>query len=146
MKKIVKGFLTMTFVLTFFGCNTNPKPIVYGTDGCHFCRMTIVDRQHAAEFVTQKGKTCKFDAIECMVNHLAEIDKNSVNLFLVNDYNQPGDFINALEATYLISKNVPSPMGEYLTAFNTKEEAEKIKSKKEGKLYSWEEILNYLNK
>jgi copper chaperone NosL len=31
--------------------------------------MTIVDKVHAAEIVTKKGKVCKFDATECMINY-----------------------------------------------------------------------------
>ena len=46
--------------------------------------MTIVDRQHAAEAVTSKGKVFKFDAIECMVCLLytsdAADERSSVDL------------------------------------------------------------------
>ncbi|WP_291865892.1 nitrous oxide reductase accessory protein NosL [Maribacter sp.] len=127
-------------------CNSSPEPIEYGTDGCHFCKMTIVDRQHASEIVTKKGKAFKFDAIECMMNHVNTIDRNKVKLFLANDYNRPGELMDAATAVYLISKEVPSPMGEYLTAFKTKEEAEKVREEHGGKLYSWEELQNKFKK
>jgi copper chaperone NosL len=102
--------------------------------------MTIVDKQHAAEFVTQKGKVFKFDATECMMNYLKEIDNTSVALYLVNDYDAPGELINATEATYLISKNIPSPMGEFLTAFKSKEVAERVHAANQGLLLSWAEL------
>lgn len=136
---IVFGF---TLMLLASSCNIGPKPINYGSDGCHFCSMTIVDKQHAAQFVTKKGKVFKFDAAECMMNHLNEIDKTIVSLFLVNDYNTPGELVDATKATYLISKNIPSPMGEYLTAFEIKETAEKAQADNEGKLFTWEELSN----
>lgn len=129
-------------MLSISSCNIGPKPINYGSDGCHFCSMTIVDKQHAAQFVTKKGKVFKFDAAECMMNHLHEIDETTVSMFLVNDYNAPGELIDATKATYLISKNIPSPMGEYLTAFEIKETAEKSQTDNEGELFTWEELSN----
>ena len=128
-------------LLVMVSCEVSPKPIDYGSDGCHFCSMTIVDRQHAAEIVTKKGKAFKFDAVECMMNHLKEIDVSTVELFLVNDFLDPGELINAKEATFLISKEIPSPMGEYLSAFRLRKEAEEIEAENNGKLYSWDELL-----
>ncbi|HZJ36694.1 MAG TPA: nitrous oxide reductase accessory protein NosL, partial [Gillisia sp.] len=67
-------------------------------------------------------------------------------LYLVADFMNPGQLIDANKATYLISKNIPSPMGAYLSAFQTKEAADKTKMKYEGKLYTWEQILDHFNK
>nr|AWJ66155.1 nitrous oxide reductase maturation protein, outer-membrane lipoprotein [uncultured bacterium] len=102
--------------------------------------MTIVDRQHAAEIVTKKGKAFKFDAVECMMNHLKDIDVSTVELFLANDFQTPGELIDATEATFLISKDIPSPMGEYLSAFSSRNDAEQIEAENKGKLYSWDEL------
>lgn len=140
-------FSVLVLVLfSITACNVSPKAIEYGSDGCHFCSMTIVDRLHAAQIVTKKGKTYTFDAIECMMNHLKDIDTTEVALFLVNDYNRPGELMDAKNAAYLISEEIPSPMGEFLTAFESKEEGEKIKLQHGGKLYTWSELLNRFNK
>lgn len=128
------------FLLLVTSCNVGPKPIAYGTDGCHFCSMTIVDRQHAAEIVTDKGKAFKFDSSECMMNHLKDIDQKQVALYLVNDYNQPGELINATKATYLISERIPSPMGEFLTAFKTEQAAVEALMTYDGDLLTWEQL------
>lgn len=133
-------FVAITF-LVMVSCEVSPKPIDYGSDGCHFCSMTIVDRQHAAEIVTKKGKPFKFDAIECMMNHLKDIDVSTVELFLVNDFLDPGELIDAKEATFLISKDIPSPMGEYLSAFSSRKDAEQIEAENKGKLYAWDGLL-----
>tara|TARA_R110002072_G_scaffold111697_1_gene239941 strand:- start:131 stop:565 length:435 start_codon:yes stop_codon:yes gene_type:complete len=132
--------VVLLFLLLASSCNVGPKPIAYGTDGCHFCRMTIVDRQHAAEIVTDKGKVFKFDSSECMMNHLKDIDQKQVALYLVNDYNQPGELINATEATYLISDRIPSPMGEFLTAFMTEQAAVDALMTYDGDLLTWEQL------
>ena len=132
--------ILLIFLLTLAACNNRPKPIAYGSDGCHFCSMTIVDKQHAAQFMTKKGRTYSFDASECMLNHLKEIDQTTVATFLVNDYNTPGETIDATKATYLISENIPSPMGEYLTAFVNEKEAKYAQEKNDGELLTWNEI------
>lgn len=110
MRKVVITFFS-TFLFFTSSCQVKPQEIDYGKDGCHYCKMTIVDNQHAAELVTKKGKAFKYDAIECMVNDLKQKENNSVELFYVNDYGNPGKFVPAKEATYLISKKIPSPMG-----------------------------------
>ncbi len=121
-------------------CKVSPQPITYGSDGCHFCSMTIVDRQHAAELVTKKGKVFKFDAVECMLNHLKDVDTTEMAMFLVNDYEAPGELVDAAMANYLICDEIPSPMGEFLTAFGTKEGAEKALAEHGGQTFSWQEL------
>ena len=137
-------FLSLVLIVLAMGlvlsCSVSPQPISYGSDGCHFCSMTIVDRQHAAELVTKKGKVYKFDAVECMLNHLKEIDATKMSLYLVNDYDAPGALIDARKANYLICEEIPSPMGEYLTAFGSEEGLEKKYKELGGQIFSWDEI------
>lgn len=124
------------------GCKPKPQAIVYGTDSCHYCKMTIVDKLHAAEIVTNKGKVFKFDAAECMIRFMDEFDTSEIELNLTNIYTEPEVLIDATKATFLISENVPSPMGAFLSAFRSKTDAERILTEKGGKLYTWESILD----
>jgi copper chaperone NosL len=103
--------------------------------------MNIVDRQHAAEIVTSKGKPYKYDAIECMLQDTKD-RKNEfeVALYLMTDYSNPGKLVDAAKATYLISENLPSPMGANLTGFANREDALNIQLQKEGNLYNWNEL------
>ena len=128
------------FALFLVSCNIEPKEINYGKDACHSCRMNIVDQQHASEIVTKKGKVFKYDSIECMVRDAENNVPENVAMFLVMDYNKPNTFLNALDATFLISENIPSPMGGFLSAIDTKENAEKLQSEKKGTLYNWIEL------
>ncbi len=132
-------------VVLLSSCSIAPEAIVYGSDGCHFCKMTIVDKIHGAEIVTDKGKVYKFDAIECMVNFDKEIDAGEKAMYLVNHYESPEELINAQEAIFLISKRIPSPMGAFLTAFKKEESAMEIIDENEGKLYVWEVLVKHLN-
>jgi len=137
------GIYFPSLVLLLFlalACTVGPQPIVYGSDGCHFCSMTIVDQQHAAQIVTKKGKAFKFDASECMMNHLKEVDNGEIALFLVNDYKAPGELIDATKATFLISKDIPSPMGEFLTAFSSKDAAESVIGEQQRTILTWIEL------
>jgi copper chaperone NosL len=138
MKKY--SILFVLFFLTLVSCTTTPKAIEYGSEGCHFCSMTIVDTQHAAQFMTQKGKTYSFDAIECLLNYLKEHSDYDIALFQISNFIVPGEFIEASKATYLVSKNIPSPMGANLSAFATEEAANKMQKENEGILYSWKEL------
>ena len=138
----MKAFLFITIILSLLllSCTVEESPIVYGKDACSYCKMNIVDKQHAAELVTKKGKPYKFDAIECMVRDIKEKNENEIALFLITDYSIPGKLVDAKLATYLISENLQSPMGANLTGFYNKIEAEVVLSKKSGKLYTWSEL------
>lgn len=126
-------------------CRIRPEAINYGFDTCHFCTMTIVDQQHAAQIVTSKGKVFKFDAIECMINHIKDIDQTSVSLILVNDYDQPGKLIDAKSGHYLISTGISSPMGANLSAFSTLEGTKKALKEQGGEQFAWESLLTHFN-
>lgn len=121
-------------------CTIEESPIIYGKDACHYCKMNIVDKQHAAEIVTEKGKPFKYDAIECMMRDIVERDEKSIALFLMTGYFTPGKLVDATTATYLISENLPSPMGANLTGFQSKIKAEETHKEKSGTLYSWDEL------
>ena len=137
--KTLKQILILSSLLVL-GCQAKPVPINYGVDGCHFCKMTIVDKLHAAEVVTAKGKVYKFDATECMINFSKEFDTKEIALYLSNNYSKAEELIDATKATFLISENVPSPMGAFLSAFSDKRDAEAVQSEKGGELYTWETI------
>ncbi len=130
-----------TLCLLFMGsCSIEPEKINFGSDACHFCKMTIVDQQHAAQFVTKKGKQFKFDAIECMLNEMSENEISNIAIYRVSDYGFPQSTTNAENAIYLISPDIKSPMGANLSAFSEKEGAQKFVKTDNDKLYTWPEI------
>ena len=138
-----KPIYLILFVL-LIGCNSSPQPINYGTDTCSYCIMTIVDKIHAAEILTHKGKVYKFDATECMINFSNDFEKSKIKLYLSNDYMTPEKLIDARKATFLISKEIPSPMGAFLSAFEDKIQAKKLQTQKGGELYTWEKLCTHL--
>ena len=129
-------FLVLAIILIVTGCTVSPSKIEFGKDVCSFCDMTIVDKTHAAEVVTKKGKAYKYDAIECLINDIKEKEESSFAFLLVTDFASPEKLVNATEVNYLISEEIKSPMGANLSAFANKENAIPFK----GKLFNWEEI------
>lgn len=145
MKLTIFNISLVVLLTGFNACNNGPQPIAYSEDACDFCRMTIVDKQHAAQIVTEKGRNYKYDAIECMVNDLKEWNRPAPNLILVTDYAKPGTLTNAKSAQYLISKSIPSPMGEFLSAFESQNELSKAQEQSEGEILNWEELNQKFN-
>lgn len=138
------NFITIIIMgLALGACAPQPKPIEYGADGCVYCQMTIVDRQHAAEAVTDKGKVYKFDAIECMMNYTLQNPEMEMAFLLVNPYSQPGALVSVEDCTFLISPNLPSPMGAYLSAFPSTGEAQAMQREHGGTAYQWNELRSY---
>ena len=138
----MRSFFLMLFFTSFlFSCSTEPLPIEYGFDHCNFCEMTVVDKGHAAVLVSSKGKTYKFDAIECMIHFYHRSDEMKFSTFLVCDYTNSGNLIKAEGANFLISEGIPSPMGGFLSAISDKQVALDLQSEKGGELFHWDEVL-----
>ena len=132
--RFIYAMLLSLFILS---CSIGPKPINYGADACDFCRMTIVDKQHAAQLVTKTGKAFKYDAIECM---LKEWEHPEVRHYLVADYANPGVLTDASDAAYLISQEIPSPMGEFLTAFESVDKRNETVQNVSGTALDWKAL------
>jgi len=130
MKKLtlVLSFTLSLFFSEIFAQNTQ----------CIHCNMTIKDKLHRAE-ATIEGKTFNYDAIECLINHIKTKNKTHISLLKVADF-KTGELVNAKKATYLVSENIPSPMGANLSAFKNFKHASILKSKQGGILYNWESI------
>ena len=135
-------FSLLILVGLLVACKPEGKPIAYGEDKCEFCRMSIVDQQFGCEVVTQKGKVFKFDAVECMVKYLDQRveDELKIKFMLTNTFDVPGSLNDADKCLYLISENMPSPMGMYLNPFKEKSEALKYQEENSGMIYNWDEL------
>ncbi len=141
----VKTVLVSVVLIVAFGCKPKVKPIEYGQQACDFCRMSIVDERYAAQLVTNTGKAYSFDAIECMINYKHENPESEWTMEVVTDYNNPRKLIPAEGAVIVRSRQLPSPMGMYLTAVANKTEAEKLLQKNKGELYPYPELAKGLD-
>ena len=137
--------ISIIFGVLATACTPTAEPVNFGQDACTHCKMTIVDEQFAAEVVTRKGKVFKFDAIECMLEFLKIKQSDQMALTLVRDYENPHEWQDATHCNYLISKEVPSPMGVGLSAWLSKENAEAMQAAKGGKIYKWQELNQHFS-
>ena len=140
--KIIQIVPILAFIFVFLSCGLDPEPINYGKDLCAHCNMKIMDKLHGAELVTSKGKIYKFDSGECLIDYIAHnsISEENIGHTLVTGYDNPGQLINAGKAVFLISKNLPSPMGAFLTAFSNKDEARKKQQEVGGEICDWNSV------
>jgi copper chaperone NosL len=102
----------------------------------------ITDQRYGAEIVTNKGKIFKYDAIECLAASYIKVDiqyKDIHSLWVV-DFGQPQKLIEAESTVYLRSKDLHSPMGLNISAFSSKEMAEKVEQLYIGEILSWEQV------
>ncbi|MBG7631201.1 MAG: nitrous oxide reductase accessory protein NosL [Bacteroidetes bacterium] len=143
--KTLQLLVSLVILMLTISCKIEPEAINYGKDQCSFCKMNIVDKTHSAQFVTKKGKQFKFDAIECLVNDLNEKSEEDLAIILVANYGDPGKMIDAKTATYLISKEIKSPMGANLSALSTSEKAIEIQQKHTGGIYGWKTLKQKLS-
>lgn len=138
----MKHLIFVLIIISIWSCGNEPSPVQYGFDQCNFCEMTIVDKSHAAVLVSRKGKTFKFDAIECMTRQLNRDEETEYSQFLVTDFLNPGVLITTESAHFLISPKIPSPMGANLTAFGNRNECLMQKNEKGGEVFNWDEIVS----
>jgi copper chaperone NosL len=133
---VILGTITMS-------CSTEPEPLNYGTDVCHFCKMTLMDNKFGAELVTKKGKIYKFDDARCFINYYnsGNDDPSDFQRALVIDYFNPGNLINAFDAFYLKSSEIRSPMDGQVAAFETKASMSKFKKEWKGIYLAWGEVV-----
>ena len=140
MRVFISIFLATNIM---YSCSVEPEPIRYGTDGCHECKMTLMDKKFGAELVTRKGRVYKFDDVNCMINFFNSIE-NSTEEFrykLVVDFTQPGKLVEASNAFYLKSTEIKSPMSSQVAAFEKQESMEALKQKWGGIYLVWGELV-----
>jgi copper chaperone NosL len=104
--------------------------------------MTIVETRFGAEIVTKKGKVFTFDSIECMLRYYKAnaAERENFAHIMVTDALNPGKLINAESAFYLVSEKYPSPMGENLSAYASKDSRDGHHAEFSGEQFTWESL------
>lgn len=128
--------------LSLISCSKpGPTPIIYGTDLCDYCDMTIADKAFGTELVTKKRKVLKYDSIECLA--AAEVkgalDSVQVHSRWVTDFGNPEVFLTVDQAIIVATDRQKSPMGIGLVAVAEQAVAEVLIDQKGGRMVSWEE-------
>lgn len=139
----MKRNLPLLGLLVFLlSCSVDPRPIVFGQDGCHHCKMTLMDPTFGAELVTEKGKVYIFDDVNCMLQYLDSDEGKSqaYKHILVTDYLNPGILLDAKSAFYLKSEEFRTPMASNIVAFPDYGLLKQHKKKSGGVYLAWGEL------
>lgn len=139
----MKHYLSIFALLVFLAsCSADPRPIAYGQDGCHHCKMTLMDPRFGAELVTEKGKVFVFDDVNCMLQYMDSEDGKSqmYKHVLVIDYQNPGVLLDANYAFYLKSEEFKTPMASQIVAFPDYDVLKEYKKKTGGVYLAWGEL------
>lgn len=119
-----------------------PEPIAYGVDTCGYCRMQIVDQRFGAELVTVKGRTVKFDSIECLVAYYKQAaGAHDVASVWVTDVRHPGTLIDATRARFVDLGPGKAPMGRGWAAVADSSAAAQIGITDPAAVKRWADLL-----
>jgi copper chaperone NosL len=134
--------MIILFCVSLAACNVEPEPLQFGKDGCHHCKMTLMDNKFGAEIVTAKGKIYKFDDVNCMLKfyNSGQVATEEMKDILIVDFAKSEKLIDARNAWYLKSESIKSPMASNVAAFESDEDLKKMNAEWKGILLSWGEL------
>lgn len=121
----------------------SPRPIVYGSDQCAHCHMTIADPRYAAELVTRTGKVVVFDDIGCLAAFLAagDVSTDAVHSAWAHDYVAPDAWMRTGNLTFVRSDSLRTPMGSGLIALAQPVLADSLRMALNGSMSDWARVL-----
>ncbi len=143
LKYLNFSFLLLVFSVMIGSCSNEPKPIIFGTDNCDYCKMTISDQRYGAEVVTTKGRIYKFDDLHCIKGFLVDefVEPENVYSLWLIDFSMPETLIKAEESFLLLNDQLQSPMGSNIAAFAVEDSLKKYYSTYSGTEMKWEDFL-----
>lgn len=134
--------LVLVGLAAIWACSIGLEPIDFGRDQCAFCKMTISDTRYGGELITDKGRILKYDAIECMINHLNSDAPDYSALYAIA-FDRPEKLYNVDSLQFVISPEFSSPMGANLAAIlNYRSD----KNLKQEEFMSWNHIVDVFRK
>lgn len=117
-----------------------PPTISYGSDSCAHCKMIISDARFAAAWRDTSGKAARFDDIGCMVGMYQEMPPAEGTTFWVNSYLDEST-LSAVEATFVVSDTILTPMAYGIAAVATRSEADTLVQQQSGETKTWASLL-----
>jgi copper chaperone NosL len=101
----------------------DPRALRVGVDTCPYCSMAVIDGRFAAQAVLSGGRVLTYDAIECLLDHLAghgPPPPDAAEAWLadrVASARETVAWLAAEEALLLHHPRLRTPMGGGLAAF-----------------------------
>lgn len=136
----------LVVVMVASGCGNSitaePRAIDPTLDACPICRMSIIDQRFAGQVIDHLGYAESFDDIGCLVLHLKRLGAGGEQGLLatyVKDFGTT-EWISAEDAIY-VQGRIDTPMSFGIVAFASAEAAGDLAKKIDGRLLTWEEVL-----
>jgi copper chaperone NosL len=138
----VNSAVLALLLILLTACSVEPEPLQFGKDGCHHCKMTLMDNKFGAEILTHKGKIYKFDDINCMLSfyHSDKISTDEIKSVLVVDFAKTEKLVDATSSFYVKSEAIKSPMASNIAAFASKEDLDNLNKNWNGQALSWNQL------
>lgn len=125
MKKSILIPLFAILGLLYSCAQNGPQDISLGSDACDFCKMTITEKEFAAELLTSKGRIYKFDDHRCLTGYKSSNpEKAAGSTSYLIDF-PSGEFLEETKATLLTGGTIKSPMGGNTRAYKEASVAQK---------------------
>jgi len=127
-------------LLVTAGCAAHadgPPEIVLDRDACSRCGMLISEARHAAAFRTPDGAVRVFDDIGCLRGAAAATPDLTVWVHDGSD----GSWMNAGEATFVVSSDIRTPMAGGVLAFRRAADADQAAARYHGRIVRSAELL-----
>ena len=140
---IISAILIISLAACGSPANAEPVPpeIYYGQAVCEFCGMIVSEERFAGGFITADGQNHIFDDLgdlaQAHVQHAGQI----VAIF-VHDYDDH-TWIKAETATFVRSRQLPTPMLSGMAAFAQAERAATFAAENDGEVLTFENYITY---
>lgn len=138
------GFIKLLIACSILmvACQRKYKPIDYGSDGCEYCKMTILDERYGSELINDKGKIFKFDDIVCLRQFMNEngIGQEASMIFVEKYNSTKNDVTDAIQAVYLHGEFFASPMNGNYAAFENSISAQYLSDSLNLNILSWNNL------
>ena len=122
--------------------------VTYMKSRCDYCQMLFQEERFGAELVTAGDSSLFFDATECLVGFLLsdKIPTAQVKMLWSVNYYMPGKLLDAKNAVYVNSPNIPSPMEVNIAAFRTTVAADSAIARHGGRKLTWQQVVDLVGK
>ena len=140
---LIPALAALVLLFTIAGCQTKPAAFKIGKDNCSFCKMGITDTRFGGELITKKGKIFLYDDMHCLasVMNAKTFDAGDISQTVTVLFDKPNEFIATEKAFFCVSEMNKSPMGSNAAAFSSKEAADNFATGKNGKVFTWPQLL-----
>lgn len=142
-RNLLVAGMSLPFMLVACGeknaSGNEPPSIKLGRDACKRCGMIISEERFASGIVDKDGKALVFDDAGEMV---ATVQNEGLNDRRVWVHGSPSlEWMDARDAWYAVTMDVPTPMGSGVFPFDTEADASEFASEHAGTVYSWGDLL-----